>query len=111
VKLPAIAAWAITFIFVNLAWVLFRAPDIATAASFFKSMLGGRGFHGFEHVPQPYILATLGAACVLALLPRNSMQIARDTALRWPMQTATALLLAAGILSLGNPTEFLYFNF
>jgi hypothetical protein len=29
----------------------------------------------------------------------------------WPMQAAAAVLLAAGILSVGNPTEFLYFNF
>ena len=29
----------------------------------------------------------------------------------WRFQAATALLLAGGILSLGNPTQFLYFNF
>jgi hypothetical protein len=48
---------------------------------------------------------------VIAAYPRNSARIVGEMSFGWPMQAATALLLAAGILSLGNPTEFLYFNF
>ncbi|HUL94372.1 MAG TPA: MBOAT family O-acyltransferase [Usitatibacter sp.] len=111
IRLPAFVAWAITFAFVNLAWVLFRAPDLSTAGWFFKSLTGGRGFQGPRLDWPYYTLAVLGIACVLAALPRNSNRIAAETKLAWPWQVATALLLAGGILSLGNPTEFLYFNF
>jgi alginate O-acetyltransferase complex protein AlgI len=111
VKLPMMAAWVVTFLFVNLAWVLFRAPDLATATSFFGSLLGAQGFTGLRMAIVPYTLPTLAIACVIAAMPRNSNRIAAEASLGWPLQAATALLLAAGILSVGNPTEFLYFNF
>ena len=110
-RLPAIVAWAITFLFVNLAWVLFRAPDLATASSFYAALFGGRGFAAIRGVPPMYTVATLAIASVIAMLPRNSARIVNEMSFGWPMQAATALLLAAGILSLANPTEFLYFNF
>ncbi len=110
-RMPSLAAWAITFLFVNVAWVLFRAPDLATAQSFYTSLFGGRGFQHLRGMPPAYTLATLGVACALALLPRNSTRVVGEMSFGWPMQAATAILLAAGILSVGNPTEFLYFNF
>ena len=111
IRLPGLAAWAITFLFVNLAWVLFRAPDVATAHAFYVSLLGGRGFQAMRGMPPAYALATLAIACAIAMLPKNSNRIAAGMSFGWPLQAATALLLAAGILSVGNPTEFLYFNF
>ncbi|MGZ5066732.1 MAG: MBOAT family O-acyltransferase [Usitatibacter sp.] len=111
IKLPALAAWAITFFFVNMAWVLFRAPDLATATSLYTALLGGRGFHAMRGMPPAYSIATLAIACVLVVLPRNSSRIAEKISFGWPVQVAAAILLAAGILSVGNPTEFLYFNF
>ena len=111
IALPGAIAWAITFLFVNLAWVLFRAPDLATAASFFGSLFGSEGFTGLRMAIVPHTVPTLVIACVLAAMPRNSNRIVAETTFGWPLQAATALLLAAGILSVGNPTEFLYFNF
>jgi len=111
IRMPTLAAWAITFLFVNLAWVLFRAPNLATAHSMYLSLFGARGLDGMRGVPPAYTLATLGAACVMAMLPRNSTRIVSEMSFGWPLQAATAILLAAGILSVGNPTEFLYFNF
>jgi alginate O-acetyltransferase complex protein AlgI len=110
-RLPVAAAWAITFIFVNLGWVLFRAPDIAAAGAMLSALLGGRGFAGFTSLPAPYTLATFAIACLVVAMPRNSNRIVQEMSFGWPLQAATALLLAAGVLSLGNPTEFLYFNF
>jgi D-alanyl-lipoteichoic acid acyltransferase DltB (MBOAT superfamily) len=112
IALPAIVAWAITFLFTNFAWVLFRAPDIATARSVFAALAGRHGYGGVTlFAPTHYTYAVLAVACVLAVLPRNSNRISAELTFAWPWQAATALLLAAGILSVGNPTEFLYFNF
>jgi alginate O-acetyltransferase complex protein AlgI len=111
IRFPSLVAWAITFLFVNLAWVLFRAPDVATASGFYATLFGARGF-GVAHAGVPtYTLGTLAIAATIAMLPRNSNRIVSEMSFGWAMQAATALLLAAGILSLANPTEFLYFNF
>ena len=40
--LPALA-WTLTFIFVILAWVLFRTPSIGSAATMFSGMAGLNG--------------------------------------------------------------------
>jgi D-alanyl-lipoteichoic acid acyltransferase DltB (MBOAT superfamily) len=111
-QLPAWLAWAITFLFVNACWILFRAPDIATAGKFLATMAGLHGFGGLsvQH-PAPYTLAILAIACVLAAWPRNSNRIAAEMSFGWGWQVAAAILLALGVLSVGNPTEFLYFNF
>ncbi|MEP7068926.1 MAG: hypothetical protein ABI789_06795, partial [Usitatibacter sp.] len=82
-----------------------------TAHAFYVSLLGGRGFQAMRGMPPSYALATLAIACAIAMLPKNSNRIAAEMSFGWPLQAATALLLAAGILSVGNPTEFLYFNF
>jgi alginate O-acetyltransferase complex protein AlgI len=111
IRLPALGAWALTFLFVNGAWVLFRAPDLAAAGTFYTSLFGGRGFEAVRGVPPVDTVATLAIACAIAMLPENSARIVSRMSFGWPLQAATALLLAAGILSVGNPTEFLYFNF
>jgi len=96
---------------VSLAWVLFRAPDLATAGAMFASLAGAHGFGGLRMAIVPLTVPALAIACALAAMPRNSNRIVAETAFGWPLQAATALILAAGILSVGNPTEFLYFNF
>jgi D-alanyl-lipoteichoic acid acyltransferase DltB (MBOAT superfamily) len=42
-RLPALVARALTLLAVLLAWVPFRAQDFATAAGFYKALLGGNG--------------------------------------------------------------------
>ncbi|HST02922.1 MAG TPA: MBOAT family protein [Usitatibacter sp.] len=111
VRLPGFLAWLVTFLFVNIAWVFFRAPDLTTAGWYLAALRGSGGFEGFHLVAAPMTLATLAAACVIAAWPRNSNRIAAEMSFGWKLQAATALLLAAGILSLSNPTDFLYFNF
>ena len=111
VALPFIVAWAVNFLAIMLGWVLFRAPDMSTAGSIFESLSGLRGFGGLSSATEPYTMAVLAIACVIAMMPKNSNRIAEELRFGWPMQVAVSLLLAAGILSVGNPTEFLYFNF
>ena len=111
IRLPGLLAWLVTFVFVNVAWVFFRAPDLASAASFLGALSGGGGVQGFHLAVAPMTATTLAAACAIAAWPRNSNRIAAEMTFGWPLQAATALLLAAGILSLSNPTDFLYFNF
>lgn len=43
-QLPAALGWALTFLFINAAWVFFRADSIPQALSILRSMAGLQGF-------------------------------------------------------------------
>jgi alginate O-acetyltransferase complex protein AlgI len=110
-KMPGALAWALTFAAVNLGWVLFRSPDLATAGNMFAALFGARGFGTAFARPDVITSATLALACVAALLPVNSMALIARMRFTLGARFATASLLAAALVSLANPTEFLYFNF
>lgn len=42
VKIPKCIRFVITFAFINLTWVIFRAPDLNTALAFYKELFSGR---------------------------------------------------------------------
>lgn len=43
-KIPVFPAWLLTFLFVNIAWVFFRADNLASAIAILKGMAGLNGF-------------------------------------------------------------------
>jgi alginate O-acetyltransferase complex protein AlgI len=131
-----LGATALTFLCVVIGWVFFRSPDVPTALN----LLGGMaGMHGVA-VPSPILAAfgslgvqaqewgvranhggqaflelwaSVGIAGGLAFLAPNTQQWIPDglwqPTRRW--MWATGLLLALCLLALGQPTEFLYFQF
>src|SRR5918998_461663 len=65
-RLPAWAAWLVTFHVVCVAWVFFRAPDLGTAFE----LLGGLGLTGPSPlVTLPVILLVLAALAIQTLPP------------------------------------------
>jgi D-alanyl-lipoteichoic acid acyltransferase DltB (MBOAT superfamily) len=93
-------AWPLTFVAVVLAWVMFRAPDLATAVEIWRGMAGANGValpRGLAAYAQPLLqlgldlqfsgirwidfsgigVPTLAVACVLAWLAPNTQQIFR----------------------------------
>ena len=44
ITIPAYISWLITFLFVNFAWVIFRANDLSVVKNIYKAALGGYGF-------------------------------------------------------------------
>ena len=57
--LPPLLAWGITMLFVILGWVLFRAPDFATAGAVFGGMAGLNNLLG--QIEWPAVLAVAAA--------------------------------------------------
>lgn len=133
-RLPETLRWGATFLFVNLAWVFFRAPDFAGAME-----LLGRAISGGWTMPEEWLLEGLfskeaGALELLfpaarawadALRVLGLYGVGLLTAL-WPRNTAEAMdnfrptlwrcaLLAAGtvwaVLSFSGITTFIYSNF
>ena len=128
-------AWLITFNFVNIAWVFFRAKEWDDAIKVLTGMIGLGGIN----LPNPLanklaILKEYGiefggwvanidsdggkslvpwliVAFLLVLVFKNSME-KRDTfILNYKTLILTAICLVGGILSLNKVSEFLYFNF
>lgn len=108
--LPAWLSWLLTFLFVHLAWVLFRANSISDAMQMFKKLVPV--WSPFS-LPSMVSIASwiLLAAIVIAAWPRNSNHLAARFAARRCESIASVALLVAGVLSFGRVTQFLYFNF
>jgi D-alanyl-lipoteichoic acid acyltransferase DltB (MBOAT superfamily) len=124
--LPRAMAMALTFLFVHLGWVLFRAKDFGAALKVFKGMLG-LGAVGVGSVAaqlgllnvviESSIVQTAFASLLLATAGlaacrwRNSQQLARSLKPGWQAVLWTVLLFALGLLNMARTSEFLYFNF
>ncbi len=133
-RFPSRLRWAMTFAFLNLAWVFFRAPDLASAVGIFKAL-----FSFTFAKPMPWLaegLFTSELEVIRILLPAlapyrtilavAALFIAGLTAAFWPRNTmermdtfrptwycAAALLLIAlwSALSFAGITTFIYANF
>ncbi|MEO8137202.1 MAG: MBOAT family O-acyltransferase [Betaproteobacteria bacterium] len=131
-SLPRPLAWALTMVFVVVAWVFFRASTLADAFHIIAVMFGANGFSAKTAVAEwaplfsaatytrsgidlqlatVYTGLTMLAGCAIAwLLPNTQVVLPR---LRWSplLATGSAALAVAALLNLERVTEFLYFNF
>jgi len=132
-KLPTILAWFITFNFVNIAWVFFRAREFEDAIKVLNGMFGMSGValpnvlasklaflkaYGVEfgmfmsHIKGTNItLIYLGLAFIVVLALKNSAYYMQNFQPSKRYALLSALLFAWGFFSLNKVSEFLYFNF
>ena len=131
-RLPVIAGWFLTFNFVNMAWVFFRARSWDEALKVFSAMCGLNGlalpegwsrflgflngrfvhFMSWKEIMQGSRDACIWVPLALAacLFLKNSNQMAESFKPGWK----SMLVIAAGAyaaLHLFKMNEFLYFNF
>ena len=106
--LPAWLAWLTTFVFVLVAWVFFRAASLADALALLGDMAGVRGFAA----PATGLMSVLliGLAFWLALSRVNTNALVEKPLTRGNAAMAIVALVA-GLLSLGQTSPFIYFNF
>ncbi len=112
--MPMILAWFVTFMFVNISWVFFRAKDFHDAFSVLRGMSGYNGLSGYDTMALAYI----AAAFAVVLFFHNSNQLVRNKKVRKYTFFITALLFLFALLQMFNisvqqdkVSEFLYFNF
>ena len=122
-RLPAWVAWPMTFLFVVVTWVFFRAHSLDDAFAIVRAMAGGSSATatastgGVREVLQS--LWTAHEAAALSMLAglavvftrRNSNVLVREIAPSWFLAAATAGALTLAVLQLGRVAPFLYFNF
>ncbi|TMH59083.1 MAG: MBOAT family protein [Betaproteobacteria bacterium] len=122
-RLPRPIAWAVTFLFVMLTWVFFRASSLPAAGAMLRAMAGANPAaepwrdalrHMLAADAQSSILiaaAALTIGLVVIALRRNSNAMAWDFRPTWSRGAAVAVGLVWSVLQLGKVTPFLYFNF
>jgi alginate O-acetyltransferase complex protein AlgI len=123
-RMPRFLAWAATFLFVNIAWVFFRARTWSDAWRVLRAMVGMPGtapqrleqlgiYFGsliFMHVNRN-ILYVLAVLMLTAVFARNTNEMTERFHPNWRNGMIVVVLGVYGLLSLNNVTEFLYFNF
>jgi D-alanyl-lipoteichoic acid acyltransferase DltB (MBOAT superfamily) len=109
--MPDALGWALTLLFVIATFVIFRAPETATAEHMFLGMLGASGLGaGLE---RGFLFPLLiGTALSLLKLP-NPALVARYLKPHPLPAVATALVAAYLVLEVGRgqPISFIYFQF
>jgi len=132
-KLWTWLAWLITFNFVNIAWVFFRAKEWDDAVKVLGSMFSLNNvvikekFSNklnflseynvqFEEVMKMThdgsdVINWISYGFILILVFKNSMQKIDDFKLNYKTALFTSLIITISILSLSGESEFLYFQF
>jgi len=113
-KLPVWLAWFITFNFINIAWIFFRAKEWDDAWKVLSSM-----FHyNFNIEPNLLQLYWVMSTLLLILLFKNTQEIITKNYNRYFISFSSNLLFFVALLQLTNIfiqndkiSEFLYFNF
>lgn len=133
IKLWTWLAWLITFNFVNIAWVFFRAKEWGDAVKVLGAMFS------LDNVTLPYqiqyklaflsqygiefgsfvanigggrsIVLWLPAGFGLVLLFKNSIAKADDFKMSYVTALFSGVMFLLGVMSLNKVSEFLYFNF
>ncbi|MCA9772823.1 MAG: MBOAT family protein [Myxococcales bacterium] len=132
-RMPRVMAWLVTFVFVDVAWVFFRAKTFADALKVLKGMVGLGGFtlpewtEGLLGSLAPSAVGfgdpllsvgggrsiyfyLVGSILVVAFA-RNSVELGARFRPNLVHGAVTVGLLTAGVLHLARLSEFLYFNF
>ncbi len=133
IKLPAVVAWFITFNFVNVAWIFFRAKEWGDAVRVLTSMFSldnvvlpgmlknklyflneyGVEFGGFvKNIGGGYSVPVwLFVAFLIVIFSYNSNRMAVNLRLSRNYLLLSSALLGVGIMFVSKGSEFLYFNF
>jgi D-alanyl-lipoteichoic acid acyltransferase DltB (MBOAT superfamily) len=133
IKLWTWVSWFVTFNFINIAWVFFRAKEWEDAIRILNGMVGLGGIilpdklegklaflteFGVEfgdfiaNIEGDYFTPIwLISGFILTLMFKNSIQKLEDFQFNYKTTLLFATIFSSGILSLNKVSEFLYFNF
>jgi len=129
VAMPKALAWFITFNFVNIAWIFFRAKSWESAMNVLSGMAGINGITLPETIIQKLkILETFGIgmgipvmswlaipvifmAMILATIFKNSNEMLAKFAPTGRYMIMTGVVFLISVLHMSKYSEFLYFRF
>jgi alginate O-acetyltransferase complex protein AlgI len=111
-RVPSWVAWLVTFNVVCIAWVFFRAPDLATAFD----VLGGLGLSGPSPLVTLPLVLLVVASVAIQLVPPDSWRQAEAWLVARPVAVqglAVGALIVASDAAVGQQgvAPFIYFQF
>ena len=108
-KMNTVLAWFITFNFVNIAWVFFRAKEWDDAVKVLSGMMHFSELHQINSIE----MVCLAVAFLVVVFAKNSMEIVKSMKISlWlAVLTGTLFFLSLTILEIRKASEFLYFQF
>ena len=133
IKIGDFLAWFVTFNFINMSWVFFRAKEWEDAIKIIKGMLGLSGvvlpnkFRELLQTSDEYeimygniyanfygdseISIWIVLVFCLILFFKNSNQLVPQFQMSNKMVLFIALIFSIGLMNISKTSEFLYFNF
>ena len=133
ITLPRFLSWLLTFNFVNIAWVFFRAPSFTEASQILKGMAGMNGVVLPKSLAAPLsmleaygiqfgrLLSNIGAEgklgylfslfLLLSILFKNSNELVSRLTPNKKTSFLLALITLYALLNLQRASEFIYFTF
>lgn len=132
-RMYAVLAWIITFNFINISWVFFRAKEFEDAMKVLKGMAGMTGINlpsvletKLSFLTQysvdfgefiantggdTYTFIWLIAGMVFVLVFKNSIELMHSFKVSYKTVWFSGTLFVISVLSMNKVSEFLYFNF
>ena len=118
-RLPDGVGWALTFLFVNATFIVFRSPSLPAAWQLLKGLLPHHNLFGRELLATvvPFapsvLLRPVVIGTVLAFFFKSSWDLASQFRPTWRNSMATAALFVACLLFLNSSVakQFVYFAF
>ena len=118
-RLPDGVGWALTFLFVNATFIVFRSPSLPAAWQLLKGLLPHHKLFGTQLLATvvPFapsvLLRPVAIGAVLAFLFKSSWDLASQFRPTWRNSIATAALFVACLLFLNSSVakQFVYFAF
>ncbi|WP_050419092.1 MBOAT family O-acyltransferase [Bradyrhizobium tropiciagri] len=115
--MPTILAWLLTFNFVNIAWVFFRAKDMTSARRILSGMadLGDGSLFKMFDIDQRYATILIGVALGIVLLGKPTVVFCTQSDHEERSSVISGAALAISLVAMSFVTagasQFLYFNF
>jgi alginate O-acetyltransferase complex protein AlgI len=120
VAIPKVLAWAMTILFVNLAFIFFRSSSLSAALAICRALVSPHAAlstavlrESIRLAEVPVILLPILAGVPMALLGRNSNEFTREPnpSLRISFAVVAMLLVSFLFMNSTIAREFVYFGF
>ena len=109
IKLPKFIAWFITFNFLNITWIFFRAEDFNIALNILSSMFFINQVESIIHLdmhPDWFIMAF-----IVVLYAKTTAELSITVIHKKKMALFSALLFVSSMLMVNHVSKFLYYDF
>lgn len=116
INLPKQLCWLITFLFVSISWVFFRATSMDSAIKILKGLsglngygLGMKNWHAYRVSSGDWI--NIVVVLLIAIFAKNSNQLIKKLNPSTGLLLLSSIIFIVAVYNLTGYSEFIYFNF